>query len=98
MPKKSKIKIKEPILQVVAAEPTPEDPIAKLQSVMGLSLETAFKLAVDEGAQEVEATSPASNVANVDSLPQVKKVKAEPVAPKPKLRIEAKPGPKRIKK
>lgn len=50
-----------------------ENPIEKLQNVMAFGLQSAYELAVNEGAAVVRKSTPEVKAGNVDALPEIKK-------------------------
>jgi hypothetical protein len=85
MPKKTKqIKVEETPVEAVEQKPlTPAevakaklpDPVKNMQEVLGFGLASAYNLGVAGGATVAGTKNPVNKLANVDALPEIKKVK-----------------------
>lgn len=77
MAKKSKPAEDQPLTKEEVAKFKPEDPVTKLQEVMGFDLSTAYRVGLELDSSNPAVipgqVAPATKAANVDAIPEIKK-------------------------
>ena len=64
--------IKKPLTKEEVSKHRPVDPVQQLAAVMGFGLNSAYDLALKDGATQATRTNPEMKAGNVEKLPTTK--------------------------